>query len=71
METSLQEWIDKEFEYLNLGDRRLDKRLKKVALGLAKNSEKNISSSLGPWGEVKAAYRFFDDSKVTSKKILF
>ena len=71
MSSSVEGWLNQEFEYLNLGDKRLDKRLKKVALGLTENSEKNISSSFDSWGEIKGAYRFFDNPKVTNEKIIY
>ena len=54
---------------MSLGDKRLDKRFQNVALNLAKNSEKNICSSFSSWKETKAAYRFFDNPKVTCKDI--
>lgn len=70
-ESSLTEWINGEFQGINLGDKRLDERFKNVALGLAKNSEKNICSSFSNWGETKAAYRFFNNPKVTCESMHF
>ena len=68
--SSLTNWIKKEFSNISLNDNRLTKRFAKVAQGLAEKSEKNISSSFETWSEIKGCYRFFDNEKVTCSSIL-
>ena len=70
MKSSLENWIKKEFANIHFGDIRLKKRFFKVALALGQKSEKNICSSFDNWGDLKAAYRFLDNSKVNSSSIL-
>lgn len=67
---SLDAWIASEFNEVSFGDKRLDKRLKEVAHGLAAKSERNICSAFDDWKEIKACYRFFANEKVHSDKIL-
>lgn len=67
---SLASWIDSEFFDLDFGDKRLDKRFKQISLGVAGKSESNISSSFDSWKDIKACYRFFSNSRVTSDKMM-
>ncbi len=62
-------WAETEFETADFGDKRLKKRISQVATSLAENSVESIPSACRGWQETKAAYRFFDHNKVTSKKI--
>ena len=68
--SSLTNWIKEEFNDISLKDKRLKERFKKVAEGLAKKSEHNISRSFETWSEIKGCYRFFDNEKVTCSRIL-
>ena len=49
---------------------RLDNRCKAMYKSFSANPCRSINASCGGWKEVKAAYRFFDNDKVTSEKIL-
>ncbi len=63
-------WGRQEFSGLDLGDNRLNERLINVADALAAYPESTINAACGDWSSVKAAYRLFDNEKVSSEKIL-
>ena len=65
-----QPWSEWEFEQVNLGDQRLNKRLKQLAEDLSAVPEATINQASQDWVATKAAYRFFDNDKVTSEQIL-
>ena len=64
------EWTLEEFGGADLGDARLSNRLKNLAKSFSRYPEKSIPGNCRSWAETKAAYRFFDNKKVTSEKIL-
>ena len=70
MTTSSLNWVDNEFQHLDLCDKRLNTRLLLIAKQLATQFGKNVSSSFSAWKEIKGAYRFFANVKVTIKDIL-
>jgi len=63
-------WASLEFGDANLGDSRLNDRLIKLADRLATSPESPINQACRDWGETKAAYRFFQNEKVSVKNIL-
>ena len=63
-------WNQQEFETLDLGDKRLTQRLIDVAGELSASPQSAIHAACGDWAATKAAYRLFDNEKVTSEKIL-
>jgi hypothetical protein len=63
-------WANEEFEGIAIGDVRLDKRLRKLFDRLSKNPEAFINQACEDWKDTKAAYRFFDNERVTEEKIL-
>ena len=63
-------WIHQEFECLDMGDKRLNKRLLSVAEALEAHPGSLINAACGDWASVKAAYRLFDNEKVSPEKIL-
>lgn len=63
-------WYEKELKGINLGDERLNKRAIKLLNKLSGQSTESIPKACGGWQETKAAYRFFDNDKVTAEKIL-
>jgi Transposase DNA-binding/Transposase Tn5 dimerisation domain len=65
-----QTWGEWEFEQVNLGDKRLNTRLKKLAEDLSAVPEVPINQASEDWAATKAAYRFFRNDKVTSEQIL-
>jgi len=54
----------------DLGDQRLNKRLGKVVEELGANPNLSIPAATDRRAEMEAAYRFFDNDKVTPQKIL-
>lgn len=62
-------WWDTEFSGADFGDLRLGKRLIQLAKKLADNPMASIPQACGSRDETKAAYRFFDNDKVTEEKI--
>lgn len=65
-----QPWSEREFERVNLGDKRLNTRLKQLAEDLSAVPEAPINQASQDWAATKAAYRFVQNDKVTSEPIL-
>lgn len=57
-------WAARECGATDFGDARLTQRLVSLVVSLAEHPEQSIPEALGKWGDVKAAYRFFDNEKV-------
>jgi len=55
---------------VNLGDKRLNKRYEKIVEASLKQPSQSIPSIFQNWHQAKAAYRFFDNPKVTEKKLI-
>jgi hypothetical protein len=70
MEKIDAEWSEAEFRGLKLGDKRLERRMKRVAEQLAAKLRTPIYGAAGDWAAAKAAYRLFDNEKVQAEKIL-
>ncbi|KAM3113416.1 IS4 family transposase [Phormidesmis sp. 146-33] len=68
--TKEQTWSEREFESVDLGDKRLNTRLKKLAEDLSTAPEAPINQASEDWAATKAAYRFFQNDHVTSEQIL-
>lgn len=66
----LSEWAQDEMAAANLEDKRLDDRLTQIISDLGNRSTASIPAACGGYAEMKAAYRFFDNDKVTWEKIL-
>ncbi|EMY16359.1 hypothetical protein LEP1GSC043_2145 [Leptospira weilii str. Ecochallenge] len=64
------DWVEEEYLSLNLGDKRLDKRLKKIVSVMTKRGGTSLPDIFGNWSNTKGAYRFFSNSKVSSEKII-
>ena len=63
-------WYEEELKGVDLGDQRLNQRAVKLLNKLSEQSTESIPKACRGWQETKAAYRFFDNSKVTAEKIL-
>lgn len=63
-------WSESEFQGLSFGDKRLEKRMLKVAEQLSSKLQSPIYAATSDWASAKAAYRLFDNSKVTPENIL-
>lgn len=62
--------IAEELLGIELRDRRLNKRSKRVIEALAANPEASVNSACQGWSDTLAAYRFFDNPSVTPDQIL-
>jgi hypothetical protein len=63
-------WAETEMGTASLGDKRLNARLINLADALSAKVSESIPVACKNWSETKAAYRFFDNDKVTGEKIL-
>ena len=66
----MSEGIGDELNRIDLGDKRLNKRSKRILEALADNPEASINAASDGWGDTLAAYRFFDNPAVTPTEIL-
>lgn len=64
------EGIAAEFRGIDLGDERLNKRSVKIAKALAAAPEATINGAIEGWTDTFAAYRFFQNPKVSPEEIL-
>ncbi len=62
-------WAEQEFALLDLGDKRLNKRLIDLANKFAAQPQAPINQACEDWADTKGAYRLFDNEKAASKKI--
>jgi hypothetical protein len=63
-------WTQTEFEQLELGDARLNKRARLLMERLAADPMASVPKACRGWGETMAAYRFFDNDSVEWPAIL-
>jgi hypothetical protein len=66
----MKHWALSEMKGINLGDNRLNQRAAKILFSLGNKPTASIPLACEGWHETKAAYRFFDNPRVTSKAIL-
>jgi hypothetical protein len=62
-------WAARECGAADFGDARLTQRLVSLVASLAEHPAQSIPEALGKWSDIKAAYRFFDNNKVTVEAI--
>jgi Transposase DNA-binding/Transposase Tn5 dimerisation domain len=63
-------WVKDELESTDLGDERLDARLELLLSALGNRPNLSIPAACGGRAELKAAYRFFDNERVTFDSVL-
>ena len=63
------QWAQMEFALVRLGDQRRTQRLVKIATRLAQSPGGTLPQAMPQWEELKAAYRFFSQPKVTFEDI--
>jgi hypothetical protein len=63
-------WVKDELDAADLGDERLDARLGLLLSALGSRPNLSIPAACGGRAEMEAAYRFFDNAKVTFDKVL-
>lgn len=63
-------WVREELETVELHDKRLKARMMKIATALGEHSTASIPGACGGYAEMAAAYRFFDNDKVTLDRVI-
>jgi hypothetical protein len=63
-------WFAEELETAALNDQRLNDRFAEILEAFGDSPNASIPAALGGRAELKAAYRFFDNEKVTPEKLL-
>lgn len=63
-------WCEEEFSRIELGDKRLDRRLITTAVRLAGQPAAPINQACEDWAATKASYRLFANDHVTAEEIL-
>lgn len=63
-------WAQEQFGFAQLGDKRRNDRLIKVATNLAANPGGTLPQAFAQWAELKAAYRLLDQSQVTFERVI-
>ena len=66
----MSESIGDELNRIDLRDKRLNKRSKRILEALADNPEASINAASDGWADTHGAYRFFDNKVVTPAGIL-
>ena len=66
----MSHWASNEVKTANFGDKRLDNRLEILLSQLGDKPTESIPTACGGWAETIAAYRFFDNEKVTFNQVL-
>ena len=59
-----------ELDGIDLGDRRLNRRARRVVAKLGEKPTLSIPAACGGWRETRAAYRLFDHAAVTAEAVL-
>jgi hypothetical protein len=66
----LAPWVAEELKDVNLDDKRLNDRMAEVLDQLGGHPNASIPAACNGWAETVAAYRFFDNKKVSFDKLL-
>lgn len=66
----MQAWIAEELQGADLGDKRLNQRYSVLLDRLSAQPNVSIPAACEGWSETQAAYRFFNNEKVTPEKLL-
>ncbi len=65
-----QRWVAQELKQGGLPDARLEQRMRRLVESLGARPTASIPQACGEWASTKAAYRFFDNDRVTHAAIL-
>lgn len=68
--TTPASWAQEQFGFAQLGDKRRNNRLIKVATNLAATPGGTLPQAFAQWAELKAAYRLLDGSQVTFERVI-
>lgn len=64
------DWVAEELKHVDIGDKRLDRRMGVLLERLSARPAASIPKACGGLAETLAAYRFFDNKRVTQDKVL-
>ena len=68
--TDVPAWVQQEMKYLELGEKRLEKRLMKIISDFSQNPTASIPAFCGDWAATKATYAFFKNPTSGTEAIL-
>ena len=63
-------WVKEEMASIALGDERLDKRARQLLERMVEQPSTSLPTACRGWSETQAAYRFFDNEKITAPGVL-
>ncbi|MDP3532744.1 MAG: GNAT family N-acetyltransferase [Alphaproteobacteria bacterium] len=63
-------WSESEYGLIDLGDKHLNGRAKKLLKQFGDTPMESIPGSCQGWTETKAAYRFFENKLLTARKVI-
>ena len=66
----MNDWIEEEFRAVQLGDERLNKRLRQLLARKWQHPQRSFSAACQGRAEIEAASRFFDNAQAAPDKIL-
>ena len=66
----MQSWAAEELRYVDLGDKRLNRRLIDIVETLSAKPAVSVPQACGRWAKTKAVYRFWDNQRVTPEAML-
>jgi hypothetical protein len=66
----MNQWIDEEFGAVELGDERLNQRLRRLLTRKWEHPQRSFHAACQGRAEIQAAWRFFDNPKAAPDKIL-
>ena len=66
----MSEWVAQEMQGVDLGDRRLNRRLIQMVTAFSARPEESVPQASGSWAATKGAYRFWDSEQVDPAAIL-
>jgi hypothetical protein len=66
----MQAWVEEELRTSDFGDVRLDERFRLLMDELSQKPSVSIPAACEGWNEIQAAYRFFENERVSPEKIL-
>ncbi len=66
----MQAWVSEELKTAEFGDVRLNARFQMVMDDLSQKPSVSIPAACGGWKETFAAYRFFENRRVTYERVL-
>src|SRR5262245_33034910 len=64
-----ESWGEREFGAVELSDKRVERRLKRLANAFLQQPQAPINQASEDWAATKAAYRFFENPKASAQKI--